>query len=98
MRWYDEDEALRACLDGLKRLDPRTRVLAVRAAVDSMNEVEPGFIDAHVEAFPLHFAGRRWYDDDGPETWLLFHGLEQASEEMRRAVTCALFAEFVVAA
>ncbi len=99
MRWYDRDEALRSCLDGLRFLPPRARRQAVAAAIDTIEAQVPGFIDEHVDGFDLPAHGRRrWYDDDDPETWMLFHGLELADVEVRRAVVVVLIDRVVMPA
>jgi len=96
MRWYDSDEVLRTCLDSLKFLGPDARHGAVAAAMDAIEEVTPGFMDAHVGGFDLPSLGRRrWYDDDDAETWLLFHGLEKAPPAVRDAVVAELLARVV---
>jgi hypothetical protein len=99
MRWYDSDEVLRTCLDNLRYLDPSARRAAVTAAVDAIEGVAPGFLDAHVASFELPLHGRRrWYDDEDAETWLLFHGLERATPRCRDAVVAELLARVVGAA
>jgi len=99
MRWYDSDEVLRTCLDNLKHMDATARRAAVAAAVDAIEATAPGFLDRHVLEFELPLQGRRrWYDDDGAETWLLFHGLEKASGACRDAVVAELLARVVGAA
>lgn len=99
MRWYDSDEVLRTCLDNLKFMDATARQAAVAAAVDAIEATAPGFLDRHVLDFELPMEGRRrWYDDDGAETWLLFHGLEKANRDCRDAVVAELLARVVGAA
>lgn len=98
MRWYDAYGVLASCLEGLRELDRWRRAEVVAGAIDVIASMAPGFFDERVAEFPLHVGRRRWYDDDGPETWMLFHGLEQASPEVRDAVTAYLLTEAVAAA
>ena len=91
MRWYDDDELLRTCLDGLRELSAEGRHHAVTAAIGVMAGMAPGFMDEHVAEFDLPSHGnRRWYDDDDADTWLLFHALEQSDEVVRGAVALEL--------
>jgi len=89
MRWYDPYPALRAGLDGLAAAPPTHRREAVRQALATLESLDEGVLERHIDHFPLSARRRRWYDED-PETWLLFNGLRYAHDGCRAAVAQVL--------
>ncbi len=80
-RWYDKKRVLAGYLEGLKELEKKPRERIVRDLTELIRSYEPEVLEEFILEFPLDMYRRRWYDKD-PLLWLIFNGLQLATDSL----------------
>ena len=80
-RWYDRNRKLKYYLESLQGLSRPLRAKIVREIMEVVRACDGALLDRFAGEYPLALRRQRWYDQN-PYLWILFNGLEHASDEV----------------
>jgi hypothetical protein len=80
-RWYDSNRKLKLYLESLHDMEGPLCEKIVKDLMALIREYDGALLDRFAEEYPLESRKQRWYDQN-PYLWILFNGLQYASEEI----------------
>lgn len=91
-RWYDNDDKLSRCIEGLRYVPSFERYRLVQGMMCLIKEYQDDLLDRFVLDFPLEPNRCQWYDSD-PYLWLVINGVQYGTPQLQHQVTAYLAEE-----